>query len=172
MPRSQADAATMPSTSEGAATRRERSGGAPGQTVRRRAASVGLALVACLLLGARARVPIRLRFEGYLDAPKGSVRPMRDISIQIAKGEPRRLAVTSVVNLAGGALGASILDQIAHYKPALRVVGDRALLDRFAAARPDQLVKLTGNLTAGRYFMVSAVDVEAGSAGGAPSPPS
>jgi hypothetical protein len=117
-------------------------------------------------------VPIRLRFEGYLDAPKGSVRPMRDISIQIAKGEPRRLAVTSVVNLAGGALGASILDQIAHYKPALRVVGDRALLDRFAAARPDQLVKLTGNLTAGRYFMVSAVDVEAGSAGGAPSPPS
>jgi hypothetical protein len=137
----------------------------------RRAASVGLALLACLLLGARARVPLRLRFEGYLDAPKGSVRPMRDIAIQIAKGEQRRFAVTAAVNLAGGALGASILDQIAHYKPALRVVGEKELLDRFAAARPDQLVKLTGNLTQGRYFMVSAVDVEGGSAGGGSPPP-
>jgi hypothetical protein len=137
---------------------------------RRLSAGVGLAVVACLLIGAR-RAPIRLRFEGYLDAPKGSVRPMRDISIQIAKGEQRRFAVTAAVNLAGGALGASILDQIGHYKPALRVVGEKELLDRFAAARPDQLVKLTGNLTQGRYFMVSIVDVEGGSAGGGATPP-
>src|SRR5262245_21637942 len=100
---------------------------------RSRYAAMMLAIAACLMLvGARgARRPIQLRVEGYLEAAPDGVRTSRTITVQVGKGKTqatRKLAVDKLVNLSSGALGATILDELARYTPSLRLVGDGAAL--------------------------------------------
>lgn len=128
-----------------------------------------LAIAALLMLtapaGARVRRPITLRIEGGFDTAPGGVRPLRTIEVRIGKETSRQLAVTKVVNQSSGALGATILDEVARYKPAFRLLGDASLLARLTSAPAGQRVVVTGNLTSGRNVLLSTVEAEAAAPG-------
>jgi hypothetical protein len=130
--------------------------------VARASATILLLVPLCFLVGFRGvRQPVQIRLEGYLDAPVDQVKAIRPVTIQIGKGPQRSLVVTAIVTLGAGPSGTTLLRDIAHYRPAFRLTGDQKLLDRVASAGPDQLIKITGNLTSSRYLMVSLVDVAA-----------
>ena len=127
----------------------------------RSSGAVLIALTACLALtGARGvRRPVQIRIEGYFEAAPSGVRSLRTVMLQIGKGKQRAFAVRELVNLGGGTLGSTILDEVARYKPAFRLAGDRTALDRLEAAPAGALVKLMGNLSADRYLLVSSAEV-------------
>jgi hypothetical protein len=147
----------------------------PGPVARRIVVTL-LAIAALLALvapaDARARRPITLRVEGGFESAPGGVRPLRTIEVQIGKEASRQLAVTKIVNQSSGALGATILDEVARYKPSLRLLGDATLLERLTSAPAGQRVVLTGNLSSGRSVLLSMVEVDAvPSPAGEGSPP-
>lgn len=111
------------------------------------------------LADARVRRPILLRIEGFLDAAPDGVRPLRTIEVRIGKEKTRSLAVTRIVNQGEGPLGPSILDEVARYKPAFRLLGDAAIVAKLASAPPGARVTLTGNLSSGRNVLLSSADV-------------
>jgi hypothetical protein len=128
------------------------------------AAVVVLALGALLAplereAGARVRRPITLRIEGFLDAAPADVKPLRTIEVRLGKEQSRMLAVTKIINQGSGPLGQTILDEAARYKPALRLLGDGALVAKLVAAPERAAVTLTGNLSSGRNVLLSIADV-------------
>lgn len=133
----------------------------------RRAVCVTLALLACATLGAlprpadaRVRRPITLRIEGFLDVAPEGVRPTRTIEVRIGREKTRSLAVTGISNQGQGPHGQTILNEVARYRPAFRLLGDAALVARLAAAPKGARVTLTGNLSSGRNVLLSIADVE------------
>ena len=133
----------------------------------RRAVCVTLVLLACAGLGAlprsadaRVRRPITLRIEGFLDAAPEGVRPARTIEVRIGREKTRSLAVTSISNQGQGPHGQTILNEVARYRPAFRLLGDAALVARLAAAPKGARVTLTGNLSSGRNVLLSIAEVE------------
>ncbi|HZR82987.1 MAG TPA: hypothetical protein VFD92_17965 [Candidatus Binatia bacterium] len=139
-----------------------------GRSRRARAAAL-IAVAALALVGARAaRRPIQIRIEGYLDeAPAGAPRS-RVLIVQFAKGEKRTLAVSRIVNLGSGVLGATILDEAARYKPSFTLVCDAPTLQRIEAAGRGTAVKITGNLSGHRYVLVSTVELSPAPTGASP----
>jgi hypothetical protein len=136
-------------------------------------ATIALALVAiagaatvATRTDARVRRPILLRIEGAFEAAPDGTRALRTVEVRIGKEASRQLAVTSVVNLGSGPLGATILDEAARYRPSFRLLGDAAQLEPLLSAARGRRVTITGNLTGGRNVLVSRVEV----AGGSPSP--
>ena len=106
-------------------------------------------------VGAR---PMEIRLEGYLDAPAKKVRPIREVDVQIGDGPERKFAVTSIVVTDGSMLGLDVLDQLQPIKPQFRMTGDRALTTKISAAKPDQLLKITGVINLDdHYLLISRV---------------
>lgn len=131
--------------------------------VSRRALVTLLAVLAATALagvaGARVRRPISLRIEGAFDQAPEGVRPLQTIEVRIGKEKTRRLAVTKILNQGAGPLGATILDEAARYKPAFRLLGDRAQLEKLLAAPAGHRLAITGHLTSDRHVLVSLVEV-------------
>jgi hypothetical protein len=140
-------------------------------TVRAALALVALAALAASPRTADARVrrPITLRIEGFLDAAPEGVRPQRTIEVRIGREKTRSLAVTGISNQSQGPHGATILGEVARYRPAFRLLGDEALVTRLADAPEGARVTLTGNLSSGRNVLLTIADV-APAAAAAPSP--
>lgn len=111
---------------------------------------------------ARVRRPIALRIEGTFDAAPEGVRALRTIEVQIGKERSRPLAVTKIVNQGWGPLGATILDEVARYKPSFRLLGDGSQLQKLLDVPAGRRLTITGNLTSGRNVLVSQVEVEGG----------
>lgn len=105
------------------------------------------------------RRPIQIRIEGYVDAAPKGVRTSRTVGVQIGKGKQRDLAVSELRNLSQGALGATILENAARYKPSFRLVGDDPALRPLEDAPSGTFFKITGNLSANRYLLVSHVEL-------------
>ncbi len=118
---------------------------------------------------ARVRRPITLRIEGFLDAAPEGVRPQRTIEVRIGRETTRSLAVTGISNQSQGPHGATILNEVARYRPAFRLLGDAELVTRLAGAPKGARVTLTGNLSSGRNVLLTIADVEPAPAA-APAP--
>lgn len=110
---------------------------------------------------ARVRRPITLRIEGFLDAAPDGVRPQRTIEVRIGREKTRSLAVTGISNQGQGPHGVTILNEVARYRPAFRLLGDASLVERLASAPKGARVTLTGNLSSGRNVLLTIADVEA-----------
>ncbi len=133
----------------------------------RRAVCAALAVLALAALGAppraadaRVRRPITLRIEGFLDAAPDGVRPQRTIEVRIGREKTRSLAVTGISNQSQGPHGTTILNEVARFRPAFRLLGDAALVARLADAPKGARVTLTGNLSSGRSVLLTVADVE------------
>jgi hypothetical protein len=126
-------------------------------------AAVTLAALAAMALAtladARARRPIALRIEGAFDEAPEAIKPLRTIEVQIGKERSRQLAVTNLVNQGAGPFGTRILDEVARYKPAFRLLGDAAQLKKLLDAPAGRRLTITGNLTSGRNVLVSMVEI-------------
>lgn len=109
---------------------------------------------------ARVRRPITLRIEGFLDQSPEGVRPQRTIEVRIGREKTRSLAVTGISNQSQGPHGTTILNEVARYRPAFRLLGDAALVTRLADAPKGARVTLTGNLSSGRNVLLTIADVE------------
>jgi hypothetical protein len=118
-------------------------------------AAMALATVA----EARARRPISLRIEGAFEAAPDATKPLRTIEVQIGKERSRQLAVTNLVNQGSGPFGTRILDEVARYKPAFRLLGEASQLKKLLDAPAGRRLTITGNLTSGRNVLVSMVEI-------------
>jgi hypothetical protein len=108
---------------------------------------------------ARVRRPITLRIEGFLDTAPEGVRAQRTIEVRIGRETTRSLAVTAISNQSQGPHGVTILNEVARYRPAFRLLGDADLVTRLAAAPKGARVTLAGNLSSGRNVLLTIADV-------------
>jgi len=115
-----------------------------------------LAMVLSTLLVGGAEVrQLQVRFDGYLGATKKETGALQELQVRVGEGELRTFALTNVVSLMGGGpMGAEIVDQMLPIKPNFIFTGDPELIERFASAKPNQLLRITGWTQWGSQFVL------------------
>lgn len=140
----------------------------------RRLFLVAILLAAPGLLGMRGSPQqVQLRIEGFLDADPAQVHPWANL--EVAVGSTRithRFMMTDIVSLsAGGPMGATVLEQVMPLHPNFIWNADDALLDQIRAAKPNQLMKITGYLAfSPQRLLVQTVEISEPIVGPTPTP--
>src|SRR5712692_7075065 len=113
-----------------------------------RGALIVLTLIVVTVTNARAgedRVPaaVLLRIEGHVGAPRSGDRGLADLTWRRGK-TTIRFQVGEIWVLSGNLVGLDVLHEIEPYTPSLSLAGPAPLLDRLAAASPDEPLEITG----------------------------
>jgi hypothetical protein len=111
---------------------------------------------------------VLLRIEGHVGPRRAEDRAISELTLR--RGESLiRLTVDEIWVLSGDLVGLDILHEVEPYEPNMSVDGPPPLLDRLAAAGPDEPLELTGYFRRGqRILMLSAVERRDRRRGGAP----
>lgn len=117
-------------------------------------------LLSLLLVGTGDFRQLQVRIEGYLGATQRETRAWEDLEVRVGERPMQTFAMTNIVSLMGGGpMGADILQQVEMIKPNFIFTGDAKLVDRIAAAKPNQLLKITGWTQWGsQYVLVETVE--------------
>lgn len=128
-------------------------------------------LLSILLTGLGEVRQLQVRMEGYLGATQSEAKAWAEVQVRVGDSELRSFALTNIVSLMGGGpMGADILQQMEPIKPSFIFTGDQKLIDQLAAAKPNQLLKITGWTQYGsQFFLVETVEESAPVVGPTPT---
>jgi hypothetical protein len=131
-----------------------------------------IALLSVLLTGGLELRQLQVRIEGYLGATQRETGAWEVLDVRVGEGPMRSFALTDIVSLMGtGPMGMDILQQVEMIKPNFIFTGDQKLIDQIAAAKPNQLLKITGYTQWGSQFvLVQTVEESAPVTGPTPTP--
>lgn len=130
------------------------------------------ALLSILLVGGTGDFrQLQIRIEGYLGATRQDARAWEELQVRVGEGPLTSFALTSIVSLMGGGpTGMDVLQQLEMIKPSFVFTGDAKLIDQIAAAKPNQLLKITGWTQYGSQFvLVESVEESAPVVGPTPT---
>lgn len=130
------------------------------------------ALLSILLVGGAGDFrQLQIRFEGYLGATQRDARAWEELQVRVGEGPPTSFALTGIVSLMGGGpTGMDVLQQMEMIKPSFIFTGDQKLIDQMAAAKPNQLLRITGWTQYGsQYVLVESVEESAPVVGPTPT---
>src|SRR5258706_11902620 len=122
-----------------------------------RGALVVLVLIVVTAAGARANgdrlsSPVLLRIEGHVGAPRSGDRGLADLTWR--RGDTTmRFQVGEIWVLSGDLVGLDVLHEVEPYTPSLSVAGPAPLLDRLAAASPDEPLEISGYFRRGARIL-------------------
>ena len=114
---------------------------------------------------------LQIRIEGYLGATQREARAWEEIEVRVGERPLTSFALTNIVSLMGGGpTGSDVLQQMEMIKPSFIFTGDQKLTDQIAAAKPNQLLKITGWTQYGsQYVLVESVEESAPVVGPTPT---
>jgi len=103
-------------------------------------------------------VPLVIRLEGHRGAALPGDRGIADLTFRHGE-ETIAFRVREIWVLAGDAAGVDVLHEVEPYTPSMSIDGPPAVLERLLAAKPDQMLELTGYFRRGqRILMLSGVE--------------
>ena len=132
-----------------------------------------IALTVPLLVGFNGllRQNIQVRLEGYLDGTREQVHPWEMLEVRVGEAAVRSFAMTNIISLSPSVMGADILQAVEPLHPNFILTGDPKLTDQIAAAKPNQLLKITGYTSFGpQWILVTLVEVGEPVTGPTPTP--